>query len=224
MGRLDNRTMSEKKTSIAAKKKTRGIPAKLMAGSLELKEKHEKDSAIARVETTIALQKKVVASIAKRRARIEDRLNGLREKYGEEIPYLPEMTNGSLDELEEELRTMADEGSKQIALVRQIRRNAGLTNWQRVQLARMTNGVTPLAILISIAADEGEDIDNRIKAATAAAPYVHKKMPTVIEGGDKPIKFVGMTLDPASLSQLPDEQLFAMVEMLREQGLVVSEQ
>jgi hypothetical protein len=202
-----------------------GVPVVQLAGSLELKEKHKKAMAVAAAQSAVRTATRAERSAAKRRARLEDRLNGLREEFGEEIPSLPELANDeSLDALEEELRTMADEASKQTLLVRQVRRNAGLTNWQRVQLARMTNGITPLAILISIALDEGEDIDNRIKAATAAAPYVHKKMPTVIEGGDKPIKFVGMTLDPASLSKLPDEQLFAMVEMLKGQGLVVSEQ
>lgn len=56
-----------------------------------------------------------------------------------------------------------------------------LTNAQRKMLAEELGGITPLQILLSIALDEQEDMENRFKACTILMPYMHKKMPVATE-------------------------------------------
>lgn len=55
------------------------------------------------------------------------------------------------------------------------------------------------------------DLGQRIQAATSAAPYVHRKKPIGIDGGEgKPIAMVSA----AQLAQLSDEELDKLLSVL----------
>lgn len=70
------------------------------------------------------------------------------------------------------------------------------------------NGLTPLEFLLSVVHDPTAHMDYRIDAAKGAMPYVHRKMPIAIEGGDpsKPVVFEASVL--AVLA--PEEKLLLM--------------
>ena len=53
----------------------------------------------------------------------------------------------------------------------------------------LTTGSTPLEFLLFIMQDTGEEVDRRMQAAIAAAPYVHPKLASVeLKGNDaKPL-------------------------------------
>jgi len=91
-----------------------------------------------------------------------------------------------------------------------------LTNEQRKKLAEATDGITPLYLLISIARDEDESMDTRIEAAKVAAPYLHKKMPIAIEGGDpnRPLN-----LDIRGLQNLGTSELAQLKTLLVKAGV-----
>jgi hypothetical protein len=58
--------------------------------------------------------------------------------------------------------------------------------------ALLKNKETPLEFLISIYTDEKQPVDRRMDAAKACLPYMHKKMPQVIEPSAEsraPLKF-----------------------------------
>lgn len=95
-------------------------------------------------------------------------------------------------------------------------RKSILTNEQRKKLAEMTDGITPLYLLISIARDEDEAMDTRIEAAKVAAPYLHKKMPIAIEGGDpnRPLN-----LDIRGLQNLGTSELSQLKTLLIKAGV-----
>ena len=95
-------------------------------------------------------------------------------------------------------------------------RKSILTNEQRKKLAEMTDGITPLYLLISIARDEDEAMDTRIEAAKVAAPYLHKKMPIAIEGGDpnRPLN-----LDIRGLQNLGVSELSQLKTLLLKAGV-----
>ncbi len=65
-------------------------------------------------------------------------------------------------------------------------RKAGTPNKASVFRERMVaaSGQTPLAYLIQIMRDETLDIDRRIEAAKAAAPYVHPRLAAIEHRGD----------------------------------------
>ena len=97
-----------------------------------------------------------------------------------------------------------------------LNRKSILTNEQRKKLAEMTDGITPLYLLISIARDEDEDMATRIEAAKVAAPYLHKKMPIAIEGGDpnRPLNF-----DIRGLQNLGTSELSQLKQLLVKAGV-----
>jgi len=81
-------------------------------------------------------------------------------------------------------------------------RYSNLTAAERKELAEKF-GMTPLEFLLSVMADVTEEIHNRLDAAKTATPYMHRKMPIAIEGGDTPI----MLYDTAALAKLTDKEL-----------------
>lgn len=46
------------------------------------------------------------------------------------------------------------------------------------------SGITPLNFLLSVMRDEDADIEKRLDAAKAAAPYVHPKLSSIQHGGN----------------------------------------
>lgn len=91
-----------------------------------------------------------------------------------------------------------------------------LTEKQRQALAERA-GITPLEFLISVMRDPKASMDYKVEAAKIAAPYMHRKMPIAIEGGDptKPI----VTLDAAQLRNLKTTELQTLRELLGKIGL-----
>src|SRR5260370_41674875 len=65
-----------------------------------------------------------------------------------------------------------------------------LTEQQRHEMAER-HGITPVDFLLSVVRDDAADLEYRLLAAKAAAPYMHRKMPIAIEGGDedRPMRF-----------------------------------
>jgi hypothetical protein len=65
------------------------------------------------------------------------------------------------------------------------------------------SGLTPLEFLLSVVRDAEVHMDYRINAAKAAAPYVHRKMPIAIDGGDpnKPIVFEASALQGLTVQE-----------------------
>lgn len=60
------------------------------------------------------------------------------------------------------------------------------------------------------------EIERRIAAATAAAPYVHRKRPIGIDGGEgKPLTFVSAD----QLSKLSDDELGKLLEVMSKLGI-----
>jgi len=60
------------------------------------------------------------------------------------------------------------------------------------------------------------ELDKRIAAATAAAPYVHRKRPIGIDGGDgKPISFISAD----RLANLSNEELAKLLEVMGKLGV-----
>src|SRR5258706_12105018 len=74
-----------------------------------------------------------------------------------------------------------------------------LTEQQRQAMAER-HSITPLDFLLSVVRDDAADLDCRILAAKAAAPYMHRKMPVAIEGGDenRPMRFDTKALENLS--------------------------
>ena len=54
-------------------------------------------------------------------------------------------------------------------------------------------------------------------AAKEASPYIHKRMPIAIEGGDSPLNI--LNLDPAALAKLTTKQLEAIAAALDQLGI-----
>jgi hypothetical protein len=75
-------------------------------------------------------------------------------------------------------------------------------------------GLSPLEFLLSVMRDGAESKKNRITAARAAAPYLHRKMPIAIEGGDpnRPIVFEANML--AGLTVEEKVSLLGIVEKM----------
>ena len=92
-----------------------------------------------------------------------------------------------------------------------------LTDEERQDLANRTGGLTPMEFLASVLREgSGADFDDRIDAAKALAPYMHRKMPIAIEGGDpsKPINI----MDVASLKGLKDAEIKTLLTLLKKAG------
>ena len=91
-----------------------------------------------------------------------------------------------------------------------------LTNEQRQEIAKAAGGITPLELFISVCRQEDIPLNVRLAAAKEAAPYMHKKMPISIEGGDpnKPINI----LDVSQLRNLSTKEIEAMLELVKKAG------
>ncbi len=90
-----------------------------------------------------------------------------------------------------------------------------LTNEERQIIARDMGGLTPLEFLTSIVRSDDNTVtlEHRVEAAKALAPYMHRKMPIAIEGGDpsKPISILDVK-QLGSLSKKEIETLLAIVQ------------
>lgn len=89
-----------------------------------------------------------------------------------------------------------------------------LTAAERLQLAR-DYGVTPLEFLLSVMADGEGGLDERIDAAKAAAPYMHRKMPIGVETTGQ----VGV-IDLHTLTSLPPKELDQALMLFGKLGLI----
>lgn len=89
-----------------------------------------------------------------------------------------------------------------------------LTNEERRLLAEDANGLTPLQFLLSVMRDEAYDIPERIDAAKAAAPYIHRRMPIAIEGPTMPLG----VMDIAALGRLSDPEIKHLQQLLAKAG------
>jgi len=91
-----------------------------------------------------------------------------------------------------------------------------LTERARMQLAER-EGIEPLQFLMSVMRDPKASLDYQLEAAKIAAPYLHRKMPISIEGGDptRPI----VTLDAAQLRNLNKTELTALRALLAKLGM-----
>lgn len=90
-----------------------------------------------------------------------------------------------------------------------------LTEKQRIELAQRT-GITPLEFLMSVLRDPAAPFDYKVECAKIASPYLHRKMPIAIEGGDptKPL----ITLDAAQLRNISTTELKALKDILAKIG------
>lgn len=61
-------------------------------------------------------------------------------------------------------------------------------------------------------------LQQRLQAANSLAPYVHKRMPIAIEGGDKPLTFI----DAGKLAQLSVAELEAFVALMERLGVATA--
>lgn len=89
-----------------------------------------------------------------------------------------------------------------------------VTEMQRLELARRM-GITPLEFLMSLMRDDAEDMETRVEAARAAAPYMHRKMPIAIETSEQR----GITLDAGALRALSKQELNTLRTLLEKAGL-----
>lgn len=78
------------------------------------------------------------------------------------------------------------------------------------------SGLTPLEFLLSVVRDPKAHMDYRIDASKAAAPYVHRKMPIAIEGGDpsKPVVF-----EASALTMLAPEEKMLLLTLVEKMAL-----
>jgi hypothetical protein len=91
-----------------------------------------------------------------------------------------------------------------------------LTAAERLELARKY-GVTPLEFLLSVMSDETEPMTERIDAAKAAAPYMHRKMPIGIDM--RSFQQGSGFLDPELLKKLDEQELDTMIALAGKMGL-----
>lgn len=77
------------------------------------------------------------------------------------------------------------------------------------------HGILPLDFLMSVLRDDNVRFAAKVEAAKAAAPYIHRKMPIAIEGGDpdKPLR-----LDVTTLKKLTGTELAALRVILEKMG------
>src|ERR1700737_3556456 len=74
-----------------------------------------------------------------------------------------------------------------------------LTEKQRTEMAER-HGIMPLDFFMSTMRDESARIGDRLEAAKLAAPYLHRKMPIAVEGGDSDAP-IGSRADLSALSK-----------------------
>ena len=75
--------------------------------------------------------------------------------------------------------------------------------------------LTPLAYMQSILDDSKSTEHQKMWASQNMAPYIHRKMPIAIEGGDKPLKVVNADM----LGAMSNAELEGLVGALRALGL-----
>lgn len=81
-------------------------------------------------------------------------------------------------------------------------------------------GITPLEFMLEVLRNPKKySTRDRMWAADKAAPYVHKRMPIAIEGGDKPI----MVLDAAKLATIGTGELEHLLEIMTALGVALDE-
>lgn len=97
-----------------------------------------------------------------------------------------------------------------------------ISNEERVALANETGGLLPLDLFISVCKQEGAPLATRLAAAAQAAPYLHRKMPMAIEGGDpnRPITIVEI----AQLKGLKTAELKVLATLLEKLGVPLIEE
>jgi hypothetical protein len=83
---------------------------------------------------------------------------------------------------------------------------------ERQELAQRM-GITPLEFLLSILRDPKAKFHEKLDAAKAAAPYMHRKMPIAVEGGEpeRPILL-------HDLSVLSDSEFLMLTTLLEKAG------
>ena len=76
------------------------------------------------------------------------------------------------------------------------------------------SGLSPLDFMLEVLRHPAlYNVSQRMWAANAAAPYVHRKMPIAIEGGDKPLTVIDAT-KLASMGTAELEKLAVVLEQL----------
>ena len=80
-----------------------------------------------------------------------------------------------------------------------------LSNEERVAIVKQGD-LTPLQLMQSVAMDSEVDLEVRLMAAKDVAPYIHRKMPIAVEGGEKPIA----VLSADRLATMSDKELSAL--------------
>lgn len=94
-----------------------------------------------------------------------------------------------------------------------------MTDAARQQLADKEGGLTPLQFLLSVLRQDKAPLDVKFKAASIAAPYMHRKMPIAIEGTGTPLTF----LDATALAKLNKSELNVMMNLLSKIGALPPE-
>lgn len=91
-----------------------------------------------------------------------------------------------------------------------------ITNEQRKEIAEQTGGLLPVDLFVSVCRQEDAPLEMRLAAAAQAAPYLHRKMPMAIEGGDpsRPITLLEMS----QLKGLPLAELKILLAILEKAG------
>lgn len=75
----------------------------------------------------------------------------------------------------------------------------------------------PLDFMLSVMRDKTMPLNFKLLAAEKSAPYVHRKMPIAIEGGDRPITIVSSL----KIGHLTTEELEALTTSLSKLGALV---
>lgn len=100
-----------------------------------------------------------------------------------------------------------------------ISRSTFLSEQIRQDIAQRA-GITPLEFLVSVMRDPKAKLKDKFAAAHAAAPYMHRRMPIAIEGGDpgKPI----ITLEASQLRNLTTKELTLLRELFQKIGVATA--
>jgi hypothetical protein len=61
---------------------------------------------------------------------------------------------------------------------------------ERARKEALAEGISPLAYMLRILRDEGQDQATRMDAAKAAAPYVHARLATIEHSGETKVQYV----------------------------------
>lgn len=90
-----------------------------------------------------------------------------------------------------------------------------LTNAERLAIVNKGD-LTPLQFMQSVAMDETMEMHLRLKAAVDVAPYLHRKKPIAVDGGEgQPLT----VLSADKLANMSDEDLAAMNAALIKLGI-----